>query len=92
MSMSELQLPSYYIIDRMADVSEMLHFLSVTPVYCVLITSMTDFDLARQYNEEVIMTDQPHVLADQINRETGRCPIILSDKTETYYANSDRQG
>jgi hypothetical protein len=92
--MHEPSIPTYYVIDRNADVSEMLHFLSFTPAYCVLITKQSDYTLALQYCEDVLIAgseQQARELAEHINKDTDWCPIIISDKTETIYANKIKE-
>ena len=94
MSMHEPSIPSYYVVGRDADVSEALHFMSCTPIYCCLVTDQLDFQLAQQYCEEVILTMDPHTVAQYVNEHTGRCSIIISqgDTIETYYAKEELQG
>jgi hypothetical protein len=90
--MQEPVIPSYYVIDRTADVSEMQHFLSFTPVYCVFITKHSDYEFALQFHGEVLITDSEdsaRKLAEHVNKETGRCPIIIGAHTETIYANQE---
>jgi hypothetical protein len=87
--MHEPVVPAYYVVSRDADLSENMHFLSFTPILCCLITDQLDFTLAKQYCDEVILTQSPHTIARHINEQTGRCLIIISDHQETIYANKE---
>ena len=90
--MDEPSIPIYYIIDKGSDVSETLQFLSLTPVYCALITSLSDYTIALQYHSDVLVTDSEQSareLAEHINKETGRCSIIIGSTLETHYAEKE---
>jgi hypothetical protein len=77
--------PAYYIVNRKLTDEQLgvvQHAFKITPIACVLITSVYDNDLALKLHESVSRVEHladAHALAQQVYKETGQAVAIIGD-------------
>jgi hypothetical protein len=87
--MDDVLVPTYYLINRADSTEDLMSLLYITPPYCTIITSAADLEFAQQLGFEVLQTNNlsdARKIAEHINKETNRCPLVVSDKYEAVYA------
>src|SRR6267378_4516400 len=97
--MSNVLIPAVYVLSRlyppeMAD--SVLRVLGMTPIYCTLVHSVYDYELARAFGEQIVRTDSEQdsiKLGLEWAEQTGMPCLVIgtAERLDAVFANGNRE-